>query len=187
MKDGPETKPLRERLLQRTEETQEAQRQQEDWMASTSQSFKNDLEAILIDAQNTIKAGIQDLTSEVEAELNQERCEKQQLLTQNEEFQNNLSDILTTIVKEQTKTTKALEQLGTQMKRLKMMAAAAILSMPVIFWLLVPTQQDHLQQGKPMSLQLPGRYLIMDIKTGEMANCLMLPTGRQPQCSKVEF
>ena len=66
---------------------QEAQRQQEDWMASTSQSFKNDLEAILIDAQNTIKAGIQDLTSEVEAELNQERPEKQQLLTQNEEFQ----------------------------------------------------------------------------------------------------
>ena len=68
-----------------------------------------------------------------------------------------------------------------------MMAAAAILSMPVIFWFLVPTQQDHLQQGKPMSLQLPGRYLIMDIKTGQMANCLMLPTGRQPQCSKVEF
>ncbi|WP_316859497.1 hypothetical protein [uncultured Cohaesibacter sp.] len=184
MKDGQETRPLHEQLLR---QQQEAENRQKDLMTSASQSFKKDLDDILNDAQNTIKAGIQDLTSEFEAELNQERSEKQQHLTQNEEFQENLSDILTMIFNKQTKTTKALDQLGTQMKRQKMMAAAAILLMPVIFWLLVPTQQDHLQQGKPMSLHLPGRYLIMDIKTGEMANCLMLPTGRQPQCSKVEF
>ncbi len=184
MKDGPETKPLRERLR---ENEQDMENSRKDLMASASQSLKNDLDTILNDARNTIKAGIQDLKSEVETELNQERSEKQQHLARYEKLQKNLSDILTKIFKEQTTTATALEQLEAQMKRQKMMAAAAILSMPVIFWLLVPTQQDHLQQGKPMSLQLPGRYLIMDIKTGEMANCLMLPTGRQPQCSKVEF
>ena len=184
MKDGQETKPLHEQLLR---QKQEADNRRRDLMASASQSLKNDLDTILNDARNTIKAGIQDLKSEVETELNQERSEKQQHLTRYEEFQENLSDIQTQIFKEQTTTTEALERLEAQMKRQKMMAAAAIISMPAIFWLLVPTQQDHLQQGKPMSLQLPGRYLIMDIKTGEMANCLMLPTGRQPQCSKVEF
>ena len=184
MKDGQETKPLHEQLLR---QKQEADNRRRDLMASASQSLKNDLDTILNDARNTIKAGIQDLKSEVETELNQERSEKQRHLTRYEEFQEKLSDILTMIFKSQTKTTAVLERLEAQVRRQKIMAAAAILSMPVIFWFLVPTQQDHLQQGKPMSLQLPGRYLIMDIKTGQMANCLMLPTGRQPQCSKVEF
>ncbi len=184
MKDGQETRPLHEQLLR---QQQEAENRRKDLMASASQSFKNDLEAILIDAKNTIKAGIQDLKSEVETQLNQERIEAQQIQTRYEELLQDLSTILKTIYKKQTTTAAALEQLKAQMKRLKMMAAAAIISMPVIFWFLMPAQQDHLQQGKPMPLRIPGRYLIMDRKTGEMANCLMLPTGRKPQCTKVEF